>query len=741
MRNDRKSGIGGASLAILAGALVSLPATAQTVEPAPAASAAVPVAAPAAEPAQDAAPDAAAQEGANDIIVTAQRRDQRLQDVPISITALTSSELTGRGITSTHDIAQSVTGMTITESGGYVQPFIRGVGSTVTNLGEPGSAATYIDGVYMPTVNGQLYELANVDSIQVLKGPQGTLFGRNANTGAIIITTRQPQQEAAGSFTAGFGNFNSVKLNGFLTGGLAEGIAISLAGNYDRHDGWFHNLNPANGAGARIGDSERYTLRGAILIEPSSTLKITLSADGSHGDDASPIILQPINGYQGYVPGGLRPYAPYDYIGNENIRYLTGQWGLSGKIDWDLGSVSLVSTTAFRHYLSKSVFYDSDTTPARLSAINNRDVGNNLTQELLLSSNGSGAFSWVVGGFYLRQNGKLDPLRIYSGAGSTTIEVQQITEAFAGFADATLKLGKFEITGGLRYSNETKTISGQSNGIPVLTDESHTWNAFTPRAVLAYHPDHDTMVYASFSRGFKSGAFNANALSKVPINPESVDAYEIGAKLSPMPGVTINGSVFHYNTKDLQVQALNPNTNLIELRNAAKVRSNGADLDIVYSPSRELNLKLGVSYLNAKFTEFKNAQVFVPSDIVKDGRNMTRIVDVTGKRNVRSPDWTINFAADYKVEMSNGGSIVPSFNVYYSSRFYWTTDNRIAEPSHVVANASVTWNLPGDRFSVTVWGRNITDEVRFRNVSATAQADRRAADEPALYGVRLGYKF
>jgi iron complex outermembrane receptor protein len=192
------------------------------------------------------------------------------------------------------------------------------------------------------------------------------------------------------------------------------------------------------------------------------------------------------------------------------------------------------------------------------------------------------------------------------------------------------------------------------------------------------------------------------------------------------------------------VQALNPGTNLIELRNAAKVISKGFDFDVNYSPVSKLNLSLGVSYLNAKFDSFPNAQVFIPEDrpgFIADGRNRSVVLDVTGRRNVRSPDWTVNFAADYKFELGGGGSIQPSFNVYYSSKFYWTVDNRIVEPSHVIANASLTWNLPGDRLSFSIWGRNITDELRFRNVSAAAQADRHAADEPALCGVRMGYKF
>jgi iron complex outermembrane recepter protein len=734
MRKCRKFGGSEASLAIIAVMLIASPAVAQTTDaPAPAS------AAPAA--AMDAAQEMPVEpEGGNDIIVTAQRRAQRLQDVPISVTALTAEELTGQGITSTHDIAQSVTGMTITESGGYVQPFIRGVGSTVTNIGEPGSAATYIDGVYMPTVNGQLYELANVESIQVLKGPQGTLFGRNTNTGAIIITTRQPQFDPSMRFNIGYGNYNSVKVNGFVTGPLSDTLAVSLAGNYDRHDGWFINKNPANNAGSHVGEGRRWTLRGTVLFKPTDALTITISADAQDTVDASPIVLQPIGRYQGYLPGGLLPTGPYDYIGNENLDYLIEQQGVSGKIAWDLGRAVLTSTTALRHYENHSVDYDSDTTPARFTAINNNDVGDNFTQELLLNSDNSSNFSWVLGAFYLRQDGKLDPLLVRSAAANTIIDVQQLTEAYAGFADATIKFGDIELTGGVRYSHETKTISGSLNGIQRLKNVKETWTATNPRAVIAYHPSRNFMIYGSFSQGFKSGAFNANALSPVPIAPENVDAFEVGAKFSPVRGLTVNGAGFYYTTKDLQVQALNPTTNLIELRNAAKVVSKGVDLDIAYSPMRNLNFKLGASYLDARFDSFPNAQVFLPVP-GGDGRNASAIVDVTGRRNVRSPEWTFNLAGDYTIELASGGSIQPSFNVYHSSEFFWTVDERLVEPAHTVINASLTWNLPGDSLSLTVWGRNITDEVRFRNVSATTQADRRAADEPALYGVRLGYKF
>jgi iron complex outermembrane receptor protein len=716
----------GAVCAFLGAALAATPAMAQDQADAAAATNA----------SADAAQPAAAGGDSNDVIVTAQRRAQRLQDVPIAVTAITAEQAEAQGITSTHALAQAVTGLTITESGGYVQPFIRGVGSTVTNLSEEGSAATYIDGVYMPSVNGQLYELANVQSVEVLKGPQGTLFGRNANTGAIIITTRQPQFTSEGRFQIGYGNYNAFNAQGFFTAPLSDSIAFSVAGNYDTHDGWFRNLFTGN----RVGESERWTLRGALLFNLTPDLSITLNGDMMRTDDASPILIQPINGYQGYVPGALLPTGPYTLIAGTDAGYLVRQDGLSARVRWDLGSVNLTSTTAYRWYYNQSINYDSDTTPALLSEIGNTDTGTNFTQEVQLSSGGTGPLNWVIGGFYLRQDAEYDPLRVRSGATTTIITAQQVTQAYAAFADATYGIGDFEFTAGLRYSYETKEYDGQINGNPVRVDTRATWDALTPRAVIAYHPNRNVLAYASFSQGFKSGTFNANALSAVPVNPETVDAYEVGLKLTLTPGVVLNISAFHYNIHDLQVQALNPANNLIQVANAAAVESNGVDVELNLRPADGLDVRFGASYLDAQFSSFPAAQVFVPVP-GGDGRNQSVIRDVTGNQNVRSPKFTFNASFNYRWELPNGGSLVPSANLYYSSPFYWDVGNRIREEGHVIINANLTYNFPNSGFSLTAWMRNVTDEVRYRNVSAAVQADRRVADEPRVFGIRAGYQF
>jgi iron complex outermembrane receptor protein len=674
-----------------------------------------------------------------EIIVTAQRRSQRLQDVPIAVTALTSEQTNLQGVVSTHELAQAVTGLTITESVGYVQPFIRGIGTTATNLGEQGTAAIYVDGVYMPAINGQFYELANVQSIEVLRGPQGTLFGRNANSGAILIATRAPSLTVPeGSFQVGYGSFNAITAGGYVSIPLSDNVGFSVAGNFENRESWYTQ----RGEEDAFDNTQRWTLRAALLFQATDNLSITLNGDISQSSDPGLITLQPVGGYQGLVPGGIVPIDRYDFIGNvidPDLRIRNK--GISGRIRWDLGPVELISTTAYRGFFGRSIRYDSDTTPTPIVQIDQIDRGTAFTQEFQLTGN-SGPLTWVAGAFYMRQEADYAPQNVLVGASTlTSATVQQVTEAIAGFADATLRLGQIEITGGLRYSYEEKTISGQRNGVPVITDVNANWDAVTPRAVLAWHPSRDLMLYGSFSQGFKSGTFNASNLSPIPIDPETVDAYEVGVKWTIAPRTILNISAFRYNIDDLQVQALNPVTNLVGLANAANARSQGVDIEFSAQPIPRFNVRLGVSYLDTEFTSFPNAQVFIKNPAFTDGRNLSVITDVTGNENVRSPDWTANLALDYTAELGNGGSIVPSVNFYYSSEFFWDVGNRLVEPEHLVINASLTYNFPGDRWSITLWGRNLTDEFRARSFLPTTQTDRRLADEPRVFGIRAGYRF
>jgi iron complex outermembrane receptor protein len=679
-------------------------------------------------------------EDSTEIVVQAQRRSQRLQDVPIAVTALTSEQTTAQGIVSTHELAQAVTGLTITESVGYVQPFIRGIGTTATNLGEQGTAAIYVDGVYMPAINGQFYELANIQSIEVLRGPQGTLFGRNANSGAILIATRAPSlTNLEGSLNVGYGSFNSITAGGYVSAPLGPNVGFSLAGNFENRESWYTQRGQDNA----FDNTQRWTLRAALLIQVTPNFSLTVSGDLSNSHDPGLITLQPVGGYQGLVAGGIQPVDGYDFIGNViDPTLIIRNKGVSARGRLELGQVEFVSTTAYRGFFGRSIRYDSDTTPTPIVQIDQIDRGNMFTQEFQLNSHNSGPLTWVLGAFYMRQEANYDPQSVTAGVNPpTNATVQQVTDALAGFADATLRVGQIELTGGLRYSREEKTISGQRNGVPVITGVNAHWSAWTPRAVLAWHPSRDLMAYASFSRGFKSGTFNASTLSPLPINPETVDAYEVGVKWTVAPRTTLNISAFRYDIQDLQVQALNPVTNLVGLANAANARSQGVDVEFAAQPVPNFNLRLGVSYLDTKFTSFPNAQIFIKNTAFTDGRNISVIRDVTGNENVRSPNWTANLALDYRWEFGNGSSLIPSVNFYYSGKFFWDVGNRLVEPEHLVINASLTYNLPGDHWSVSVWSRNLTDEFRARSFLPTTQTDRRLADEPQVFGIRAGYRF
>lgn len=706
------------------------------------------LAAPAQAKAQDAAPQSAggSEEGSpadetgndNEIIVTAQHRSQRLQDVPIAISAFSGDQLSSQGITTSRDLTQIAPGLIMTETNSNVQPFIRGVGSTTQIPGEVGSVAIYVDGVYQPSVVGLVFELANIESLEVLKGPQGTLYGRNALGGAINVNTKAPSFSPEGSFEVSYGRFNELSLRHYVSGPLSDKIAVSFAGNFKRRDGYFNDLF----RGEKVHDLVGYGARAKLLFEASDDLSITLAADYDYRDDPIGTLQAPINGYRGKTATSIDRQGPYDYIADIYPSQRLRNYGFSGRIEYDLGGVKLMSLSAYRAFSAVSQI-EADTTPFRVSFFNNDEHGNVFSQELQLTSDNSGPLNWIAGLYYADQISGYRPLVVND---VTTINLPVNAKVYAAFADATYKLGDFELTGGVRYNYEKKHYTGTLNGNLVVDRAEKSWESVTPRAIISYHPSRDLLVYASYSAGFKSGAFNTSAFSTRPLNPEKVDAYELGLKLSSGRLLTLNASAFWYDNTDIQLQTMSPVTNLPELTNAAKLRTKGVDLDLTLRPSSALYLRAGVAYLDAKFVSFPNAQIFVPAPPVTpgvpdSGGNLSQKVDATGNRNVRSPEWTFNLAASYTIDLPDGGSIVPSANLFHATSFFYEYGNRIVQPAYTVVNAELNWRLPGDSVSIGIWAKNLFDERYFLSVTPNAFADRAVYAEPRTYGVRVGAKF
>jgi iron complex outermembrane receptor protein len=314
------------------------------------------------------------------------------------------------------------------------------------------------------------------------------------------------------------------------------------------------------------------------------------------------------------------------------------------------------------------------------------------------------------------------------------------------FADGTYKLGDFEITAGARYGGDRDIYTGSSNGVVRANGVRKKWSSFTPRVVLGYHPASGSMLYASYSKGFKSGLFNASSLSPTAINPEKIDAYEIGFKSQVNRVLFVNAAAYWYDTSDLQVMTQNPLTNLQVLSNAAASRNRGFELSATLQPVDGLSINAGLSYLDAKYRNFLRAQDFLPRTtapgaVPGSAGNSAVFFDATGNRVVRAPKWTMNLGASYKIDMAGGGSIVPSFNLFTTSKFYWDTVNRLEQKAYTLANAQLKWNLPGENFYVAGWVNNIGDTTYLTSFSPTTQTDRAIVGEPRTYGLKVGYTF
>lgn len=689
-----------------------------------------------------AAPEAS---GESEIIVTAQRRDQRLLDVPISVSAFGGEQLETRGITSSADLAQVTPGLVLTEQSSYVLPFIRGVGGAVVAPGEVGSISTYIDGVYIPINAGTNYQLANIESIQVLKGPQGTLFGRNTAGGAILINTEAPGFRWKGKFGADFGNLGERSVHGYVNGPVTDTVAVSLLANYARGDSYLYDINRQS----KLDGRRSYDARGTLLFQPDDRLSVTLTGHYFHSEEPSSIAAQSRNGYLGLTAASPFPRGFYEVALNSDGLSQVKTYGISGKLEYDLGPVKLTSITAnfWGDYITRD--YDSDATPINRQLINSTEFVEAFSQELQLASNSDGPLQWLLGGYYSDQDAGYNPVVIGAPLANVATSIATIVNqrTKAVFVDGTYSFGDIELTAGLRYNRDEQSYSGSLNGTPLVTKAEKNWASLTPRAVLSYKPSRSMLAYASFSKGFKSGLFNQTSFSATPIDPEKVTAYEIGLKIQPASSFTLTGAAFWYDMRGLQVSRQDPITNIITFQNAASAVTKGFELDATIRPISKLSVTAGLSYLDSRYRRYEEAQGYRPNDPFANQDNPSALgnssvsIDVSGNRVVRAPRWMWNASLSYAVPLGSSGTLTPSATIFSTSSFFFDAVNRLEQKAYEIVNAKLDWELPGERVAIELYAKNLTDAKYVRSLTATSFTDRAIAAAPRTYGVRLRYNF
>lgn len=693
--------------------------------------------------------------GVTEIVITAQRRSERLEDVPMSITALSADTLSKSGVTSTADLAQLTPGVTMPLFGTWLQPSIRGVTSTGANPGDSANVAMYIDGVYQPQQIATLLDLPDVQQIEVLRGPQGALYGQNATGGAILVTSMTPSYDTAANLSVSYGNYNALNIRGYVTGKVVEGVAFSVAGGFQDRDGFRRHVI----TGERDRGLNSKVVRAKVLLQPADGVKLTFTGYYSNRIDSAAYAGVPYNNNS--VSYALFPTAPRvtsskQFAANPDVFARIKSYGGSLRAEIDVGAGTINSITGYQKNKA-SYLADADYGPANFGFASTDDLsGRYFSQEVNFVSEKFGAIRFVGGMFYLTGREKYNTDDFYLSAPnlppapvspvrsfeqSRILEVRK--EVIAAYADVTAELtNRLTVTAGGRYTHEKhrgfNSIAFGGGPQPPVTgrpDGPATFSQFTPRITARYEVQSGTNVYASYGKGFKSGLINPTNLLEAPVNPEKIDAYEVGFKSRLRAGFNFNLAAFWYDYKDLQVIAWTGQTYLQQ--NAATARIKGIEGDLSLAMGSGFSLSAGASYLDARYRDFAGAQVFQPNGT---GNTITTL-DLSGRRLLRAPKFSGNITLNYE-GYHRFGHLGAFVSGYYNSGFGLEPENRVREGQYATVNAEISLR-PADveNLRLVVWGKNLTDKSYLSSALLSVLADGVSFAEPRTYGIRAEFHY
>ena len=664
-----------------------------------------------------------AQPGLEEIVVTAQKRAQNLQDVPVAVSAFNAAGLVNRGIGNLIELTRVTPGLTVAQGTGVVLPFLRGIGSNASAAGNESSVAVYADGVYFTRLPLGFLSLNNIERVEVLKGPQGTLFGRNSSGGVINIITQDPAFDFSGHGSVGYGNYETFKGNLYVTGGLTETVAMNLSvGGTYQGDGWGRNVL----TGRKSGFQNDFTVRSKLLFKPDELTKFLLT-----GYYAFSRVSTQGNSVPGFTRGTrLPPYLVegtlpnfYDVSSSVEGRNETNGEGASLRAEHDFGFGTLVSTTAYTNEREKQPG-DQDLT-IRNDGTYLLNIGvKQFTQELQLGGK-LGGLNYVAGFFYYNALSKYDPSD-FTGELFAPFNVQlfsrQRAKSYAGYGQLTYDVtSQLRVTGGLRYTNEKLSGSGSTvlrqNGaqvaeIPVPADRT-TINKLTYRGAIDYRFSQSVLSYVSYSRGYKSGGYNLIPFTAPAQRPEIVDALEAGVKTDLFDRrLRLNAAAFRYWIKDPQVQLIRAGS--IVLSNAESATVKGFEFDAEAAVTAELSLRGGFTYLDSTYKSYANAPS-LPANTNTDpalgyigGTAPIISINAAGNRTPIAPKAVFNVGGNYKVE-TGAGPLDLSVDYYHTSRVYFEPDNLLSQGAYGLLSAQLKFT-PMENLDVRVWARNLLDK-------------------------------
>jgi len=693
-----------------------------------------------------------------EIIVTAQRRSESSQKVPIAITALGATQLAASGIRDAKDLAVATPSLQTNDALGYFLPRLRGIGSTSTGPGIESAVASYIDNVYIAASPAAVFSFNNVERIEVLKGPQGTLFGRNATGGLINVITKDPSHVAGGEASISYGNYDIVSGSLYPTSGLTEDMAIDFAAT-GLHQGDGYGTNLFDGSDANKVDHQ-FNLRSKLLWTPGDNTEIRLSGDYSENAGNYPGVRDFTSTSPLFGPptGG----SVWDQNVNAANRYEFKGGGVTLRVNQDLGGVSLASITAYRKSKYFTLFdFDMTSTPALSLAQLQRD--SQFSQELQLQSDPANTIKWVLGGYYFTAESEFAPSSLIiesalQGPDSPFFPITQIdttgnqkTQSLAAYAQVTVPLGEnTNLTGGLRYTHDERKLVdsdqfGFAGAIPLGSllppgdkDQQKNFSKLTWRASIDHSFNPDVMAYASYNRGFKSGGFNPGTPLEPAFLPETIDAFEIGMKATFFNRkVRLNPSLFYYKYSNIQVPFPTAGGALAVI-NGPSAKVWGLELDGEAAITNALRVTFGATYLHDRFGSFPGALVATP---IATGGNVITFGEAAGNRLPFTSDFSSSLGANYRFELANDQEIVLHGDWSYNDGFYTDADNRRRQRAYHTVNASLGWSMNDGQVSVKIWGKNLANEEVLVLQTAAIYGSFASYAPPRTYGVTVGTKF
>jgi iron complex outermembrane recepter protein len=696
-------------------------------------------------------PTVSAQSGGrvlDEIVVVAQRKSQVLQDVPIAVNAVSGDELAKLGLSNSSDLPQVVPGLTFITTGPAATPFLRGIGSNAGNPNDEPSVATYVDGVYIASPSAALMSFNNLERVEVLKGPQGTLFGRNATGGVIQYITKDPSFEPEVDVSVGYGNYRTSEASLYATAGLTDTLAIDVAiQGRSQDEGW----GKSTVTGSDIREDSNSAFRTKLLFKPTDNFTAKLSGDYSEYDTSMLIYTLP-EGVPG-IDGLLPPDGFYDsashitYKNQGEPMVLIRQRGGSLNLDYDTDNYRFVSITAYRES-KESYWAEADATALPVVEGALPRSTENLSQEFQVMSNGDQWLDWVAGIYLFENDSGYDNVEFsglafsnppFSGIGFFQMQAHQETDSQSVYFQGTGEIvSDTDLTLGLRYTEEEQTVDTLVFGQSVPAPNEKGFDEFTWRVALNHRVNDDVMVYASQNRGIKGGGFDLLTPGSGGFDPEELDAWELGMKSELLDRtLRLNAALFYYDFKNIQVQVIASGTaGIIQTTNAAAATIQGLDVDFEYLVTDSMSLSGGVAWMDGEYDDFQGTISYPASPLF----GAPAVIDASGKDTIRTPEFTGNMTLEYVVE-TESGTFPLSFTVNHNSGFFFGSDNRLEQDAYTLFNASAGWETVDEKYSVTLWGRNLSDVKYWGQGVPTAIGDQVAPAAPRTYGVTLGASF